>query len=157
MGEPLVGVAAVFTGQPPRRSIFTPGQFLLTDKVAMITGAQRNIGLDMALVLAEAGATVYCIDLPSSPIDFWLKAQKYVEALPDIPGLLEGTTMKGKGRLEYISGDVTDQQKMWDIAEEIVRREGICFANAGVMGGVYCLDYLAKDVREVHRPANLHF
>lgn len=118
----------------------------------MITGAQRNIGLDMALVLVEAGATVYCIDLPSSPIDIWLKAQKYAEALPDIPGLLEETTVKGKGRLEYISGDVTGRQKTWDIAEEVVKREGrldICFANAGVMGGVHCSDYLAKDVREM--------
>jgi NAD(P)-dependent dehydrogenase (short-subunit alcohol dehydrogenase family) len=123
MGEPLVGVAAVLGGEPPRRSVFAPGQFLLTDKIAMVTGAQRNIGLDMALVLAEAGATVYC---------------------------MEGGT--GKGRLEYIPGDVSDQKQIWGIAEEIVRREGgldICFANAGVMGGVYCLDYTAEDAREV--------
>lgn len=147
--SPAIGVAAALTDQPPMRSVFTPAQLLLTDRVAMITGAHQNIGLEMALALAEAGATVYCIDLPSSPDSDWKKVQEYAVNLPEIAGL-DGA--KGRGRLEYLNGDVTDQQRMWDIAEEIVKKEGrldICVANAGVMGGMECLEYAAEEARKV--------
>lgn len=62
--KPL-GVAAAFaqsesdsdgtTAARTRRSAFD--LFALTGRVALVTGAQRGIGLEMALALAEAGAT----------------------------------------------------------------------------------------------------
>lgn len=142
--QPL-GVAGVLNNLTPARS--TLSAFLVIDKVALITGAQRGIGIEMALALAEAGATVYCLDLPSEPDADWRKVEAYVAKLPDIaPGL------KNKGRLEYVSGDVTDQQQMWKIAENIAKKEGrldICIANAGILSGAECLDYPAKEFRKV--------
>jgi NAD(P)-dependent dehydrogenase (short-subunit alcohol dehydrogenase family) len=142
--EPHIGVAAALTNTPPTRTALS--NFLLIDRVALITGAQRGIGLELSLSLAEAGAIVYCLDLPSPPDPGWAKVRDYVAKLPDIaPGV------KGKGRLEYVSGDVTNQQQMWNIAEDIVKKEGrldVCIANAGILRGAECLDYPAEEFRK---------
>lgn len=147
-----VGVAAALASLPPIRSVLT--SFLLNDRVALVTGAQRGIGLEMALALAEAGATVYCLDLPPQPIADWVKVQAFVAGLPDIaPGI------KGKGRLEYVSGDVTNQQQMWSIAEDIVKKEGrldVCVANAGILRGAECLEYPAEEFRKVSVSCDYH-
>ena len=48
----------------------TPPRFeyvLLTRLVALVPGGQRGIGLEIALGLVEAGAIVYCLDLPKIP------------------------------------------------------------------------------------------
>ncbi|KAF9444625.1 NAD(P)-binding protein [Macrolepiota fuliginosa MF-IS2] len=146
----VVGVAAALANEPPTRSILSSTQLLLIDRVAIVTGGHRNIGLDMALALAEAGATVYCVDLPALPDADWRRVKEYVTRLPEITSTLDGA--KAQGRLEYMTGDVTDQHRMWEIAEEVVKREGrldICVANAGVMGGVDCLDYTAEEARKM--------
>lgn len=151
---PAVGVAAALANLPPSRSVLS--SFLLINRVALITGAQRGIGLEMALALAEAGATVYCLDLPEKPEANWHKVKAYVASLPDLaPG------MKNAGRLEYVQGDVTNQKEMWSIAEDIVKKEGrldICVANAGILRGAECLEYPAEGFRQVSRtfPASHH-
>lgn len=102
--------------------------------------------------MAEAGAAVYCIDIASEPDAEWLAVQKYAASLPSIP-LEQGGTEKGdKGKLEYLSGDVTNQEKMWKLAEYIVEKEGridICHANAGILNGAECLDYPAAQFQKV--------
>jgi len=56
----------------------------------------------MALALIEAGArAVYCVDLPKEPCDEWLKVRDYAAKMTAKTG--------GEGRLEYLSGNVTDQ------------------------------------------------
>src|SRR5258708_36410661 len=80
MSENNQGVAAALSGLPPARTVLS--SFLLDDRVAVVTGAQRGIGLEMALALAEAGAIVYCLDLPANPGTDWLKVQDYVTKLP---------------------------------------------------------------------------
>ncbi|KAJ7269553.1 hypothetical protein C8J57DRAFT_1322302 [Mycena rebaudengoi] len=119
---PAVGVAGALAGHPPVRT--APALFSLENRVALVTGGH------------QAGAV---------PDGDWLKVQAYAANLPDLE------TGK-KGRLEYFSGDVTDQKAMWAAVEEIVKHEGridVCMANAGIFHGAECLDYTAEDFRKV--------
>ena len=76
-------------------------EFSLKDRVALVSGANRGLGLEMSMALAEAGArAVYCVDLPKEPGDEWHKVKDFL------------ARMKGKageGRLEYFSANVRDQ------------------------------------------------
>ena len=140
---PNPGVNAALAGSPAVRT--APSLFSLADRVALVTGGHRGIGLEMALALAEAGAVVYCLDLPAKPDGDWLKVQNYANELQQDAG-------QKKGRLEYVSGDVTDQKAMWATVESIVDREGridICMANAGILHGAECLEYAAEDFKRV--------
>ena len=72
-------------------------EFSLTDRVALVSGARRGIGLEAALALAEAGArSVYCLDLPREPGEEWTKVRDLAARM-------------GLGKLVYIQGDVRDQ------------------------------------------------
>jgi len=141
-----LGVAAILSGPPqtPQRTALS--SFALPGRVAVITGAHRGIGLEIALALAEAGASVYCIDLAPTPDDDWCKVQKWVSQLPQ---LTEGEGKGKKGKMEYASGDVTDQEGMWRLVEEIAKREGgridICVACAGILRGAECLEYPGEE------------
>ncbi|KAF9460575.1 hypothetical protein BDZ94DRAFT_1265652 [Collybia nuda] len=138
----VMGVAAALASASPIRTALS--QFSLFDRVALVTGGHRGIGLEMALALAEVGAIVYCLDLPSKPDQDWLKVQSYAAQLPAVDGK--------KGRLEYIAGDVTDQSEMWSIVEGIVKKEGridVCVANAGILRGAECLEYPADEFRKL--------
>lgn len=84
-------------GEP---TIFTK-EFSLADRVALVTGGNRGLGLEMAFALLEAGCrAVYCVDLPESPGEDFQKARAYAAKLKN---------KLGEGRLEYVSSDVTNQ------------------------------------------------
>lgn len=144
----LIGVAAALAAkgstptQPPSPTVFQ--QFALADRVALITGANGGLGLETALAYLEAGArAVYCVDLPEQPSATWVDVKEYVVAM--------GLT----GRLEYVQGDVTNQQMIWDIANDIGDKEGrldVCVAGAGIVdkkGKASTLDYVAEDYSKV--------
>ncbi|KAF7326077.1 Sorbose reductase SOU1 [Mycena kentingensis (nom. inval.)] len=136
---PNQGVASALAGHQPTPTALS--LFTLPNRVALVTGAQRGIGLEFALALAEAGAVVYCIDLPKEPDTAWGKVQTYAAQLG-----------AGAGRLEYMSCDVTDQDAIWALAEEIVQKEGrldVCMANAGIIHVAGCLDHKAEDFNKV--------
>ncbi|KAF8999308.1 NAD-binding protein [Cyathus striatus] len=128
---------------PPKPKIFQ--EFSLTDRVALVSGANQGLGLEMALALVEAGArAVYCVDL-NEPSEEWNATRKWVDLMRE----------KGeiKGRLEYRQGDVTDQMGMWKIGEEIGDLEGrmdVGVAAAGIPSThTDCLDYPAEHLRKV--------
>ena len=135
-----IGVnAALDPSVQPRPKIFD--EFALTDRVGIVSGGNRGIGLEMALTLCELGArVVYCLDLPETPSEEWQKTKEYVVKLGN------------NSRLEYISVDVTDQDKVWKIGEDIGNKEkrmDVCVAAAGIVKGhTDCLEYPAKQFQE---------
>ena len=124
-------------------------EFALRDRVALVSGAHRGLGLEMALALVEAGArAVYCVDLPKRPGDEWTRVAEYVRRMA------ADTELKTvAGRLEYVSADVRDQRAMWKVGEEIGEREGrmdVCVAAAGILKShTDCLEYPADQFEEV--------
>jgi len=149
-----VGVAAALAAEgekegavpvpvPVRPTIWD--EFGLKDRVALVSGANRGLGLEMALVLIEAGArAVYCVDLPAQPGKEWVAVAEYVKRMAG---------SEAGGRLEYVSADVRDQKAMWRIGEEIGDREGrmdVCVAAAGILKPhTDCLEYPAEEFEEV--------
>ncbi|KAH8119721.1 NAD-binding protein [Phellopilus nigrolimitatus] len=125
------------------RATLLEKEFSLAGRVAVISGGNRGLGLEMAEALAEAGAIVYCLDLPASPGESWVATQAYVSKLG----------LAGGARLEYASVDVTDQKAIWDVVEKIAEKEGrmdVCVASAGIaLGGGDCLDFSASQFEKV--------
>jgi NAD(P)-dependent dehydrogenase (short-subunit alcohol dehydrogenase family) len=81
--------------------------FKLTDRVALVTGGGRGIGLACAEALAEAGARVVVADRDA--------------------GLAEQgrTTLQAKGaKAEAVVMDVTDSARVTQVADELVSRHG---------------------------------
>jgi NAD(P)-dependent dehydrogenase (short-subunit alcohol dehydrogenase family) len=95
-------------------------KFALKDRVALVSGTNRGLGPEIALMLIEAGAcAVYCIDFPAQPGDDWVAVSEYVKRMVGTSGGVKG------GQLEYIGCmDVRDQKAMWKIGEEIGNCEG---------------------------------
>jgi len=124
----------------PKPNIFA--EFALTDRVGLVSGANRGLGLEMALACCEAGArVVYCFDLPEKPSDEWVACRDYVAKLGN------------NSRLEYFSANVTEQEAIWKKAEDIGDKEGrmdFCVAAAGILrSDIDCLEYPAQEFRDV--------
>ncbi|TFK42915.1 hypothetical protein BDQ12DRAFT_703241 [Crucibulum laeve] len=124
----------------PHPKIFD--EFALTDRVGIVSGGNRGLGLEMALALCEAGArAVYCFDLPKKPSEEWKATSEYVKR------------MENGSRLEYVSLNVTDQKAVWEAAENIGNREkrmDVCVAAAGILKThTDCLQYPAEQFKEV--------
>lgn len=118
-------------------------EFAIPGRVAVISGGNRGLGLEMAEVLAEAGAVVYCLDLPPQPGHEWTATAKYVERLG-----IQGA------RLEYRSVDVTEQESVWKVVDEIASKEGrmdVCICAAGILHGADVLEYPAEDFQKASR------
>jgi NAD(P)-dependent dehydrogenase (short-subunit alcohol dehydrogenase family) len=138
----LIGVAAALKALEdpdfePRAEIFD--EFSLKGRVAVVTGGNGDLGLEMALGMCEAGATVYCLDLPENPSPDFEAASKYVIRLGS--------------KLVYRQCNVTDQQAVWALFEDIANAEGgrldICIAAAGILQTYSALDYPAEEWRKV--------
>ncbi len=116
-------------------------EFALTDRVGIVSGGHRGLGLEMALALCEAGArAIYCFDLPEKPSNEWLKTREFVKKL------------KNGSRLEYMSLDVRNQQNVWQKMKEVgekERRMDVCVAAAGILKPHRdCLTYPADEFEE---------
>lgn len=90
-------------------------QFLLTDKVAVITGGGTGIGFGISKALWGAGATVVMVGLDEQEL------QGAVETLGE--------------RADYITHNITDLDKNSELIAEVIRRHGrmdMLMNNAGV-------------------------
>ncbi|KAK7202842.1 hypothetical protein BZA70DRAFT_95579 [Myxozyma melibiosi] len=123
----LVGVnAALKAASDPsfevKPEIFS--EFSLKGKTAAVTGGDGGLGLEFCIVLAELGAAVYAIDLPTSVSSDFEAAVAYCKKL--------GTSLK------YKSADVTDPEQVNAVFEEIAsENEGkvdVLIAAAGILG-----------------------
>ena len=119
-------------------------EFALTDRVALVSGGNRGLGLESAIAMCEAGArAVYCFDLPAEPSEEFLASREYVSKLGN------------NSKLEYFTADVRDQELLRRKVEEIGDKEqrmDICVAAAGVgKANPHCLECPAEQIKEVRR------
>lgn len=110
-------------------------EFNLTDKVVLVSGAARGLGLTQAEALLEAGATVYALDrLPEPSPDFYRVQKRGAKEL--------GTTFY------YRQIDVRDNEGLnkviTDIGDTHGRMDGL-IAAAGIQQETTALEYTAKD------------
>lgn len=77
----------------PSRHIFN--EFSLSNRVGVVTGAAGGLGLEMALGLVEAGATIYCVDLAPEETDTFKEARDYAAAFG--------------GKMFYLNGNVVSK------------------------------------------------
>ncbi|KAI0721531.1 sorbose reductase sou1 [Cerioporus squamosus] len=129
-----VGVAkALEASSGPVKPTLFSHEFSLADRVALVSGANRGLGLEMALASSKR-----------HPGEEWTKVRDYAARMEGLPS---------QGRLEYISGDVRDQKAMWKIGETVGDKEGrldVCVAAAGILKNhTDCLEYPAKQFQEV--------
>ena len=110
-------------------------EFNLTDKVVLVSGAARGLGLTQAEALLEAGATVYALDRLAEPSPDFARVQK--RAAEEL-----GTTFY------YRQIDVRDVDGLNEVVKTIGdthgRLDGLVAA-AGIQQEVPALDYTAKD------------
>ncbi|KAF6227054.1 hypothetical protein HO133_008495 [Letharia lupina] len=110
-------------------------EFNLTDKVVLVSGAARGLGLTQAEALLEAGATVYALDrLPEPSPDFYRVQKRAAEEL--------GTTFY------YRQIDVRDVDGLNKIVASIGDKHGRMdglIAAAGIQQETTALEYTAKD------------
>ena len=110
-------------------------EYNLTDKVVLVSGAARGLGLTQAEALLEAGAIVYALDRLSEPSPDFYRVQKRAEEEL-------GTTF------HYQRIDVRDVEKLNIIIEDIGKKHGRMdglVAAAGIQQETTALDYTAKD------------
>ncbi|WP_114312199.1 SDR family oxidoreductase [Thermus caldifontis] len=108
-----------------------PEQFRLDDKVALVTGGSRGLGLEAALALKEAGAKVAVLARRAS---FFEEAKKHL------------------GEALYLEGDVRDEGRLLDVADQVERELGpltILVNAAGISWGAPSWEMPVEKVREV--------
>ncbi|KZV65823.1 NAD-binding protein [Peniophora sp. CONT] len=171
---PLPGVSTALAyasrphaSAPPPHGVSNAGprptlaqSFSLQGRVALVSGGNRGLGLEMALALAEAGAKVVCVDLPRESGAEFNAAESYLSAIRE--GKEAGAEALGGGpvgSVKYVSADVTDQQAMWALGETIGNEEGrmdVCVAAAGILRP--SKDVLGYDAKEMHEvfDVNVH-
>lgn len=114
-------------------------EFSLADKVVLVSGAARGLGLTQAEALLEGGATVYALDRLEEPSpDFYCIQKRAAEEL--------GTT------LHYRRIDVRDVPALNEAVEAIGNEHGRMdglIAAAGIQQETSALEYTAEDANNM--------
>jgi NAD(P)-dependent dehydrogenase (short-subunit alcohol dehydrogenase family) len=111
--------------------------FNLSERVAVVTGAGRGIGLEIARALAEAGATVVIAEIVES------NGQKAARQLSEMGY-----------RSEFLALDVTDSAAVERAADTVVRKYGridVLVNNAGYANNIDALRYSDEDYYKLMR------
>ena len=93
---------------------------MLLDKIALVTGGNRGIGREIALLLASEGAFVY--------VNYRENARQATEVV--------ATIKKAKGKATALQGDVSDEKDVENIFKTIRKKHGtldILVNNAGIL------------------------
>ncbi|WP_422015323.1 SDR family NAD(P)-dependent oxidoreductase [Reyranella sp.] len=109
--------------------------FSMKNRVALVTGASRGLGRDMALALAEAGATVVCAG----------------RTVKELEATARAIDRKG-GRAHVVTMDVTDEADVVGKIQSIVskhRRIDVLVNNAGIVHRQDIVDTATADFRKV--------
>ncbi|CAO1605573.1 hypothetical protein XANCAGTX0491_009084 [Xanthoria calcicola] len=114
-------------------------EFQLDDRVFVVTGGGRGLGLTMAEALIEAGATVHCLDWLEEPDDEFGAAQK--RANPDFGGSLH------YNRIDVRDSDNLDSV-IGGIAAKYQRLDGL-IAAAGIQQVTAATEYKVEDVTKM--------
>jgi len=108
--------------------------FRLDHRVALVTGAARGIGAEIAKTLSSLGATVVVAD-----------RDKSVEAIAD-------KIRADGGKADWLQLDVADSGQVEKASNAIVQKHGrtdILVANAGICSEIAALDYSDEEWRRV--------
>ncbi|KAF7563261.1 hypothetical protein G7046_g873 [Stylonectria norvegica] len=135
--RPLHTTAALHS-QTPARSNLLP-EFSLRDKVVVVSGGARGLGLVQIEALLEAGATVHAIDRLPSPAD---------DAASDFARVAKRAKEELNTSLSYYQIDVRDVPELNNIIEGIATQAGRLdglIAAAGINHETPAIDYKASD------------
>lgn len=126
-------------GLPPTSRPPNIPEFSLLNKVILVSGAARGLGLTQAEALCEAGAVVYALDRIPTISDEFKKIQTRCKS--------ELNT-----RLEYKQIDVRNVPEMNKIIDSIAEKEGHIdglIAAAGIQQETPAMEYTAEDANRM--------
>jgi len=109
--------------------------FSMKNRIVLLTGASRGLGRDMALTLAEAGATVLCAGRTVKELEMTARA-----------------IARRKGKAEVVPLDITDEANVAAQIRAIVRRHrriDVLVNNAGIIHREAIVDTSTADFRKV--------
>ncbi|KAI9671483.1 MAG: hypothetical protein M1831_004392 [Alyxoria varia] len=140
-GTSLIGISSGAGGVEEARvkaSQYFP-EFNLQDKVIVVTGGGRGLGLTVAEALFQGGAIVHCLDRLEKPQDDFLAVQNR-------------TDLELGGELHYHSIDIQNTEALHKLIEDIAARQkrldGL-FGAAGILEVASALEYEAKDINRM--------
>ena len=93
--------------------------FSMKNRVVLLTGASRGLGRDMAITLADAGATVLCAG----------------RTVKELEATARAITRKG-GKAQVVPLDITDEAAVREQVETLIRRHrriDVLVNNAGII------------------------
>ncbi|KAJ4384106.1 hypothetical protein N0V86_000951 [Didymella sp. IMI 355093] len=114
-------------------------EFSLKNKVVLVSGAARGLGLTQAEALLEAGAIVYALD-------------RLPEPHPDFHTVAERAKNQFSSKFEYRQIDVRDVDGLHKVVEDIASVEGRMdglVAAAGIQQETPALEYKAEDANRM--------
>ncbi|KAL1839423.1 hypothetical protein VTJ49DRAFT_1524 [Mycothermus thermophilus] len=138
------------TPKNPQTSHLLP-EFSLRDRVVIVSGGARGLGLCQAEALLEAGAVVHALDRLPEPAADSAFARVAERARTELASETDGRKSgggDGSERLHYHRVDVRDQAALGEIVGSIAEREGRLdglIAAAGIQQETSALEYTAAD------------